>query len=192
MHEYVDRLSTAVGKDFPSLTAAFERTVKHVDLARKELEHDERIKALDTLSVAVFGSMARQEMTEGSDFDYLILTHEIVDDPKHLKDCRAAVEDVRTKLNFKKPGATGTFGRVASAADIIDRIGLEEDTDRTLTRRILLLEESEALHNLPKHAKLVYRLIDRYLLDYQTIPKKGVPRFLLNDVIRYWRTITVD
>jgi hypothetical protein len=136
--------------------------------------------------------MARQEMTEGSDFDYLILTHEIVDDPKHLKDCRAAVEDVRTKLKVKKPGTTGTFGRVASAADIIDRIGLEEDTDRTLTRRILLPEESEALHNLPKHAKLVARLIDRYLLDYQTQPKRGVPRFLLNDVVRYWRTITVD
>ncbi len=61
-----------------------------------------------------------------------------------------------------------------------------------MTRRILLLEESAALHNPPKHAKLVERLIDRYLLDYQTRPKTGVPRFLLNDVVRYWRTITVD
>ena len=94
----MDRLSSVVGKDFPNLKDAYDRTVQHVDLARKELEHDNRIKALDTLSVAVFGSMARQEMTEGSDFDYLILTHEIVDDPKHLKDCRAAVEDVRAKL----------------------------------------------------------------------------------------------
>jgi predicted nucleotidyltransferase len=192
MHEYIDRLSKSVGKDFPNLKAACERTAENVDLARKQLEDDVRIKALDTLSVAVFGSMARQEMTEGSDFDYLILTHEIVDDPQHLKDCRAAVQDVRTRLNFKPPGTTGTFGRVASAADIIDRIGLEEDTDRTLTRRILLLEESVALHNLPKHAKLVERLIDRYLLDYQSRPKPGVPRFLLNDVVRYWRTITVD
>ncbi len=111
MHEAIDQLSTAVGKDFPNLKAAYERTVENIGLAREQLEHDERIKALDTLSVAVFGSIARQEMTEGSDFDYLILTHEIVDDPQHLKDCRAAVEDVRTKLNFKPPGTTGTFGR---------------------------------------------------------------------------------
>jgi predicted nucleotidyltransferase len=192
MREEMNQLSSALGQEFPNLKAAYERTVKHVDLARQELEHDERIKALDTLSVAVFGSIARQEMTEGSDFDYLILTHEIVDDPQHIKDCRAAVDDVRKKLNFNPPGTTGTFGRVASAADVIDRIGLEEDTDRTLTRRILLLEESVALHNLPKHAKLVERLIDRYLLDYKSRPKTGVPRFLLNDVVRYWRTITVD
>src|SRR5207247_550348 len=36
------------------------------------------------------------------------------------------------------------------------------------------------------------RLVDRYLLDYQTKPKPGVPRFLVNDVVRYWRTIAVD
>lgn len=41
------------------------------------------------------------------------------------------------------------------------------------------------------HQSLLGAIVDRYLVDYAT-PKPGVPRFLLNDVVRYWRTIAVD
>jgi hypothetical protein len=35
--------------------------------------------------------------------------------------------------------------------------------------------------------------LERYLFDYQELAKEsGAPRFLLNDIARYWRTIAVD
>jgi hypothetical protein len=38
---------------------------------------------------------------------------------------------------------------------------------------------------------LIQAILARYLADYEQ-PKLGVPRFLLDDVLRYWRTLAVD
>lgn len=73
----------------------------------------------------------------------------------------------------------------------MERIGLEQDTNLNHSRRALLLQESCSIYDPKAHSQLLGLLIDRYLVDYAT-PKKGVPRFLLNDFIRYWRTIAVD
>jgi hypothetical protein len=83
------------------------------------------------------------------------------------------------------------FGRVVSASDLTEFIGLEDDTNRSLTHRILILGESVSLYKPKLHQLLVRRIFERYLFDYKK-PKDGVPRFLLNDVLRYWRTLAVD
>jgi hypothetical protein len=60
-----------------------------------------------------------------------------------------------------------------------------------LTHRILVLGESVSLYQPERHEVLIRRILERYLIDYPK-PKRGVPRFLLNDVLRYWRTLAVD
>ncbi len=63
---------------------------------------------------------------------------------------------------------------------------------------MLFLEESVPIIDIVSHSITVASILNRYLHDYQneeeksTLHKKGVPRFLLNDVVRYWRTIAVD
>ena len=71
----------------------------------------------------------------------------------------------------------------------MDKVGLDEDTNTNLTRRALLLLESvEAAGSA--HAGGRRRVLQRYLnygvKDYRP------PRFLLNDIVRYWRTVGVD
>lgn len=56
---------------------------------------------------------------------------------------------------------------------------------------MLLLEESVSLLNQDVHHEVVTATLRRYLELGHTTPQK-VPRFLLNDVTRYWHTITVD
>ena len=56
---------------------------------------------------------------------------------------------------------------------------------------MLLLEESASLLNRDVHRQVVEATLKRYLEVGATEPGK-VPRFLLNDVTRYWHTITVD
>src|SRR6185503_7225481 len=56
---------------------------------------------------------------------------------------------------------------------------------------VLLLEESVSLLEPRLHRKLVEVIIGRYLYEGQG-DANGPPRFLLNDVVRYWRTIAVD
>lgn len=73
-----------------------------------------------------------------------------------------------------------------------EHIGLDDDTNHNLTRRLMLLEESVSLLDPAKHDALLTSILDGYLIGYDDGVKPGVPRFLLNDVIRYWRTLAVD
>jgi hypothetical protein len=93
--------------------------------------------------------------------------------------------------NLEPPGRSGMFGRVVGAPEIIERIGLEADTNLSHSRRTLLVTESRSVFNQGRHGELVEGVLNRYLLDYDE-PKAGPPRFMLNDVARYWRTIAVD
>jgi hypothetical protein len=83
------------------------------------------------------------------------------------------------------------FGKIQSAADLVERNGLEQDTNTTHTRRALILQESVSVYAPELHQKLLRSILSRYLVDYQTA-KAGPPRFLINDLNRYWFTVAVD
>jgi hypothetical protein len=63
---------------------------------------------------------------------------------------------------------------------------------------MLFLEESVPLLDRSSHEKTMRSILKRYLVDYHNfestspLHKRGVARFLLNDVVRYWRTVAVD
>jgi hypothetical protein len=135
--------------------------------------------------------MARREMSGASDFDYLILAHGLVPDARKFRSYRAACVDWCQKRALAFPGQTGIFGRVVSATELVEQIGLEFDTNASLTRRILLLEEGVSVFQPDLHRQLIEVTIKRYL-DGQSLDEHGVPRFLVNDITRYWRTIAVD
>lgn len=143
------------------------------------------------IDVVAVGSFGRQEASAESDFDYLIVVHDLPPRVTQSRQLIVAVEGLKKKLGLKAPGRTGMFGRVVSASDLTEFIGLEDDTNRSLTHRILILGESVSLYQPARHRLLVRRILERYLVDYNS-PKQGVPRFLLNDALRYWRTLTVD
>jgi hypothetical protein len=82
------------------------------------------------------------------------------------------------------------FGEPVHSRLLIEKIGLEEDSNSNLSRRMLFLLESADASN-PHVAdaardELLARYLDQSVKDFRP------PRFLLNDVIRYWRTMCVD
>lgn len=151
------------------------------------------------MDVVALGSLARREVTGESDFDYLVLAASLPDDPETATSLLKQAQALRTKWMLEEgrqeevtgPGASGVFGRAVGAFELIDQIGLQQDTNHSLTRRMLLLEESVSLMDDSVYAAVMRATLNRYLLVGNTRPDK-VPRFLLNDVVRYWRTITVD
>ena len=71
------------------------------------------------------------------------------------------------------------------------------DTNENLTRRILLLTESRALTNSLVRERVIRNVLARYVLHDRSVASKTgkinqVPHFLLNDVVRYWRTMGSD
>jgi hypothetical protein len=130
------------------------------------------------------GSWGRAEVTSGSDDDYMVL---VQGDKRDV--VRPSIEQLKAVLN-RAPSDQGPFGKPVFSDRMVKRIGLERDKNSNLSRRMLFLLESVCATNEEVYDavrdELVGDYLDKSVRDYQT------PRFLLNDVIRYWRTICVD
>lgn len=145
-------------------------------------------------SVVVFGSLARDEFTEGSDIDWTLVIDGSAD-PKHL-DLVHEVDQVIAKQASRPTGREGTFGKMVFSHDLIHQIGGEDDTNRNTTQRILLLLESAVVGRKDARDRVIKAILQRYLSEDEAFIKRKsryhVPRFLLNDFARYWRTMAVD
>jgi hypothetical protein len=138
----------------------------------------------DDVSIVLMGSWGRSEVTSGSDDDFMLLVR-----GNAREDVYPSREEVKAVLD-RAPGDQGIFGEPVSSRRIIEKIGLEDDLNSNLSRRMLFLLESvyatrEDIYNVVRQ-----ELLDRYL--DQSVKHYRPPRFLLNDVVRYWRTMCVD
>jgi hypothetical protein len=202
LHPVLAAAAQKLGIELPALTEAAERSIGLIERATSDLREAVPVpEECLPLDVVLLGSAARQELTGESDFDFLVIAHGIpglVQDPvtgqpvHATRKVLAALQDLQKGEELAAAGATGMFGQIVSAPDLIERIGLEKDTNETHSHRILLLEESASIYQPALREQLLRAMLDRYLDDYRTEPKVGVPRFLLNDVERYWRTMCVD
>jgi hypothetical protein len=165
--------------------------------------------ASEDAGVVVFGSLARQEWIEGErdlDWTYLIdgganaLHFEICEKIKKAltTDSRPRAGTGLLKYRFGEPGPTGTFGNLSFSHPLLHLIGGQDDTNKNTSLRILLLLESAPIGTEAVHARVVRAIISRYLQEEEPYvlareePRFKVPRFLLNDVVRFWRTMAVD
>lgn len=152
----------------------------------------------DEGALVVFGSLAREEYTLGSDLDWALLIDGRADSG-HLK----IVHEVRTRLEaagYGKPGPTEVFGGLIFSHDLIHAIGGDEDTNKNMTRRLLLLLESTAIDvggSKTAYTRVLQAVLGRYVEEDANFiagnhGRDRIPRFLLNDVVRFWRTMAVD
>jgi len=186
----ISLLQTHVGQEWPTINQARTKAVQ----IRQKLE--ETLKGLSSTdaTIVVFGSLARNECTSKSDVDWTLLIDGQAD-PQHLEVAQHVAGRLK-KGRFQAPGTTGIFGNMTFSHDLIQKIGGREDTNENTTRRVLLLQESVTFGKPDAYERVLRLIISRYLKDdrglrFGSLPYK-VPRFLLNDIVRYWRTVTVD
>jgi hypothetical protein len=179
----LSRLEAASGATFPRIVAARARTARELEERRRSLR---AVGCDDDVAVVLMGSWGRLEVTGGSDNDFMCLV-----DGHPRTGVRPSVEQAWEGMGKpgKRPGEEGIFGVPVFSSDL-HTIGLEDDGNKNLTRRMLLLLESRSALGESVFLKIKQELLDDYLrdLDKDFHP----PRFLLNDVFRYWRTIGVD
>ena len=138
--------------------------------------------------IGVNGSVARREVTSGSDVDLFFLTLD-----GDLAAAKSAQEEYRAKLvekGIKMPAHGGVFENPIRTTQLTATIGGEDDTNTYITRRMLYLLEGEWVANESGFNDLRSTLIARYISE--DLDDQKIVRFFLNDVIRYWRTICVD
>src|SRR5215207_8427634 len=173
-----------LGAELPGLLAARARTRAATEARRDALEP----LTLDPdASVVLFGSWGRRELTRRSDDDWALLVdgaeRPVEPDPDRLAEALGGE-------GSRGPGRSGVFGGRIFCDDLLSRIGLDADSNTNLTRRMLLMLESKPVAGDDVHRRCWERVLDGYLEDADR-PFRP-PRFFLNDLIRYWRTICVD
>lgn len=169
------------------------------DLAKKA--SDEKIEKMreiagklfsghDHFVIGVNGSIARREFTSGSDVDFFIINLAPSMDSNFLHEKRDRFSEELRKINLKMPALGGVFDDIQFASTILGKIGGDSDINKNLTQRMLLLLEGEWVFNEGGFKKLTAEAIDRYV--HNDLPNGKICLYLLNDIIRYWRTICID
>jgi predicted nucleotidyltransferase len=186
----VSLLEGRLGSDW----AAIRKSRADTEVRRQELQSLFRDLTSSDGGLVVFGSLARGEVTSSSDLDWILLI-----DSQGFPEHKEQEQDIERRLVENKsisPGRSGLFGRMVGSHDLIHNIGGEDDLNSNTTRRVLLLLESFPIGNREAYDRVRRQILRRYLRDDRglTYGISGirVPRFLLNDLTRYWRTVTVD
>jgi hypothetical protein len=143
----------------------------------------------------VKGSLGRGEASEGSDADWIML----IDGPSYPEHAILARE-IGARIRSIVPkavGPTGTFGDIVASHELVHYIAGTRDSNENLTRRILLLSESRALTNALVRERVIRNVLTRYVVYDRSVQsasgrRQTVPHFLLNDVVRFWRTMASD
>ena len=189
-HE-ADQLAAELGVEWPAIAKARENARQ----ALVHLEHglNDLVSRNSSFSFVAYGSLARFEFTQGSDLDWTLLVDGPADPAHH--EAEISVRQRLKELGFKPPAPGGTFGGLTFSHDLVHNIGGEDDTNRNTTQRILLLLESTPVGDRTSYSSVVRNVLRRYIEEDYLAPGESpfrVPRFLHNDVSRYWRTMAVD
>ena len=139
--------------------------------------------------VITCGSYARREASSESDLDYYSIfgdDYSIGQDPGWISSLREAVEATVGKL----PADQGAFAANIKSDALLRNYGGSRDSNETITRRMLYLLEGEYLSAPESFVKIRRQIIERYVAN--TPKDHQVAFYLLNDVVRYWRTMAVD
>lgn len=178
-----------------------QAAVERIDLLRSTLKSTlGSIPASDkhpTLCIYATGSLARHEACEFSDLDaFFLLSGTQKKKPiGRIRDVKIlnAVLDASELAKFPDFSNDGQFLKFLHVDDVVNHIGgREDDYANAFTARMLLLLESECLFNQKNYDKFKSKIIDAYFNDFHSHSEKFMPIFLLNDVIRFWRTLCLN
>lgn len=145
--------------------------------------------------IVVCGSYAREEASAESDADWFAITSS--PKPKSENDHDelppAWLGNARQKIGSivkVEPASGGAFANVEHRDAMLKNIGGDGDTNAKITRRMLLLLEGCPLTDKSEFASFRREILNRYVGE--AISDHQLALFLLNDIIRYYRTMTVD
>ena len=168
------------------MTTPYERCSAFSEQKISQLREKLNGLTLDDRIVLLYGSFARREASEQSDIDFSIIS-----DQEH-KDSDL-IDTIRTRIDSvvpAGPASDGVFGNEVERAEILSNIGGQDDSNANITHRVLILLEGEWLGNPDGLREFRRAILERYIQSGMTDHQLAL--FLLNDIIRYYRTVAVD
>lgn len=160
----------------------------------------EKISAIDEVNkqknycIYATGSYARLEAAENSDLDLFFVHSEnkpVKNISKTLID--AALIGIQREMTLPEFSGDGKFLEIHFAEDMIKYLGSSQDDFRNFfSARMLLLLESKPIFNDEYYNSVLVRIINAYYKDFHDHEEGFRPLFLVNDIIRFWKTLCLN
>ena len=166
---------------------------------KTKIKRLEIIKKFPNLCIFVCGSFGRKEASEKSDLDLFFVNYDIGKGsekiPNQLDDIllRAELIKVIRKLKIPDFSNEGEFLQFHSLREILENLGgPKDDFENYFTTRMLLILESAPVYGEDLYEKIIGKIVDSYFRDYKGHEGKFFPLFLLNDIVRFWKTLCLN
>lgn len=163
-------------------------------LAQSFLIQDEKYKEI---CVYACGSMGRLEMTQNSDLDLFFVSMHTCEEDIMRKNLNrylffAKLYEINKEMGFTDPSKNGEYWDFINMNDLLDIGSRKEDFNNSFTARLLLILESKPVYNQEAYDHLVKETVMRYFVDYKDHQSNFYPLFMMNDILRYWYTLTLN
>jgi len=147
--------------------------------------------------VYLTGSFGRGEASDFSDLDLFIVGLGTKTEPALTRLDEILIEGelitASRDLQFPSFSGDGEYLKHYTVHELIDTLGKPfDDATNTFTVRLLLLLESSPLLEKDVYQQVTSEVIEAYWRDYKDHRKNFIPAFLVNDILRLWRTFCVN
>lgn len=149
-------------------------------------------------TIAAAGSLGRMEACQGiSDGDLIIvLSDDIPCDgqvaEKLYQDVWQAIQPICSQEKIEKPKPEGLFGQATTCQQLLKEMGNANESLNIFGRRLLLLLETQPIYNKEEYDTLISQVLDTYASGYVGSDARKEWTLLINDLIRYFRSLAVN
>lgn len=163
-----------------------------------EASFDIKLKFDKNICVFACGSLGRMEMTSHSDLDLFFIVMD--DEEQNERLCSnidtynffAKMYKINKEHGFQDPSKGGAYWEFITQKQLKDVGSRQEDFNNGFTARMLLLLESKPIFNDSAYNVLVKDILSKYFIDYDNHHRNFSPQYLMNDILRYWYTLTLN
>ena len=159
---------------------------------REKFKENHDVFANRRVTVFCAGSIGRKDSGKKSDLDLFVIADEKVNQ-LDTYNFFANLIKINSELKYEKFSNDGEFLKVYQLDDLTKLTGTrEEDSQNVFTARMLLLLESAPACNESLYSEFLQCVINHYCRDEKSHDTSFKPLFLLNDILRYWRTLCLN
>lgn len=177
-------------------------TAERFEFSKRRIEELQKALAASSpisesgVCVYATGSFGRFEAHRSSDLDIFLIADRSKEAPLSRSDELVILGDIVTicrQQSFRDFDQGGSLLHVHDLADMSKYLGsATDDSANHFTARMLLLLESHCLSGEAQYQTAKSTLLELYFRDYDGHAPEFLPVFLINDILRYWRTLCLN
>ena len=176
---------------YPTIQKRWKFSAKNLKELNAALTKElDEFQQAEKFCIITAGSYGRMEANEGSDLDFMIFGQEAIDEETAIQIIKK-VQECATKMSIPLPKTDGVFSKVTLYNELSEQAGSDKDTLESVAQRMLMIMEARPLYNETVFFNAQDLILRKYLAFLaQNSSKEAV--YLLNDAMRYFRSICVN